>query len=409
MNLIPQPEKWFSFYPQNLTSPEFDNSGELSINLPKSEYSLGKWICNVSILPNKTYTLKATAITSATPLDAWVIISTHKGSGGMEIREHAKVIKYDDGKIDFSITFETGEDIVSTKVELWLKGKNLFAKWNNISLSEAQPLPPRNVSICMTYISPHIKEEKTLENNLNNMLKAIDNAAKYSPDIVVLSEGMYHRESNIKIAEHAESADGEISKIFAQKAKEIKSYLVYNFHERVNNLFYNTSLLFDRNGNQVGKYRKTHLTVSELEKGIVPGDELPVFETDFGKIGLLTCWDQYFPQTTEELVKKGAEIIFVPTAGDAAQKSFARAMDNGIYFATSGVNGTVNGEDDYGWCPSRIISPLGNLLAQTDTHLDSAHCVIDLNKKERSFWLSVGPAKTDSTGCYMFEKNTNIK
>ena len=107
-------------------------------------------------------------------------------------------------------------------------------------------------------------------------------------------------------------------------------------------------------------------------------------------------------------MEQGAEIIFVPTAGEAGQKSFARAMDNGVYFAVSGVNGMVNGEEDYGWCQSRIISPLGNVLANTNEHLQSAHAVIDLNKKERSFWLSVGPAVTDSKGCYRFEKNSNI-
>ena len=235
-------------------------------------------------------------------------------------------------------------------------------------------------------------------------MKALDNTAKYSPDIVLLSEGMYHRAvRDANRCEFSEDKKGAVCQKIAQKARGLNSYVIYNFSEKANNYYYNTSLLFNRKGEMAGKYRKTHLTMSELEDGIVAGNELPVFETDFGTIGMLTCWDQYFPEGAKILRQKGAEIIFVPTAGEGGCKSFARAMDNGVYLVVSGVNGPVNGEDTNGWLPSRIISPLGNLLAQTNEHLNSAHCVIDLNKKEKAFWLSVGPAKTTPKGCYDFE------
>ena len=410
MNLISSSDKWYNFHPENLLQPEFKFGEAVSITLPKEEYSLGKWICDVNIIANKTYKLKVKATTSLTPLDVWVVFSTHKSDGSMQLREHAEKVTEKDGSIFFEATVETDKDTASLKLELWIKGSNASVDFSDISLTEHPPLTERRVSICTTYIDPYLSKPTTLEVNLQNILTALDNTAKHQPDIVLLSEGMYHRAvREVDRAEFSEDENGDVCKKIAQKASELNSYVIYNFSEKVNNYYYNTSLLFNRKGEIVGKYRKTHLTMSELEDGIVAGNELPIFETDFGKIGMITCWDQYFTEAAKILSQKGAEIIFIPTAGEGGCKSFARAMDNGVYVVVSGVNGPVNGEDTNGWLPSRIISPLGNVLAQTGTHLASAHNVIDLNKKEKGFWLSVGPAQTTPKGCYQFEGNRLIK
>ena len=134
---------------------------------------------------------------------------------------------------------------------------------------------------------------------------------------------------------------------------------------------------------------------------MTPGRSFPVFQTDFGTIGILICFDQSFPQTAQKMADNGAEIVFVSSAGDAAEKFSARAMDTGIYFAVCGWNT----ENSYGWKPARVVSPTGEILAQSGTHTIPAVCDIDLNKRIRRHWLSTGAADTQIKGVYRYERN----
>ena len=101
------------------------------------------------------------------------------------------------------------------------------------------------------------------------------------------------------------------------------------------------------------------------------------------------------------IVENGAEIIFVSSAGDAAEQCIARARDTGVYLAVCGMNT----ENIHGWGPARVVSPLGELLAHGGEHAEPVVCEIDLNKKVRRFWLSVGPADSQTRGVYRYEKN----
>jgi predicted amidohydrolase len=74
---------------------------------------------------------------------------------------------------------------------------------------------------------------------------------------------------------------------------------------------------FDRSGNIVGKYRRTHPTVAEMVlKGVTPGDDYPVLETDFGRIGYQICYDNHFPEVARILSFKGAQIVLHPNMAD---------------------------------------------------------------------------------------------
>src|SRR5690606_21644241 len=105
-------------------------------------------------------------------------------------------------------------------------------------------------------------------------------------------------------------------------------------------LFHNTAVLIDRQGKLVGKYRKVHLTIGEGENGLTPGTDYPVYDTDFGRIGLMTCWDNWFSEPARILRLKGAEMLFMPLAGDGDNTHWdvvwkARAIDNGVWMVTS--------------------------------------------------------------------------
>ena len=71
--------------------------------------------------------------------------------------------------------------------------------------------------------------------------------------------------------------------------------------EREGTAIYNTAVLIDRDGLLVGKYRKVNLPYDEFEDGITPGSDYPVFQTDFGKVGMMICWDSQFPDAARAL------------------------------------------------------------------------------------------------------------
>ncbi len=77
-------------------------------------------------------------------------------------------------------------------------------------------------------------------------------------------------------------------------------------------------------------------------------------------------------------------------------------MENGVYVAISGANN----ENSYGFLPTRVIDPLGRVLAQTDENFGFALCEVDLAKRPRRYWMSTGPALSDVHDDYRFEKNS---
>jgi len=134
--------------------------------------------------------------------------------------------------------------------------------------------------------------------------------------------------------------------------------------------YYNTVALIDRKGKVVGKYHKTHLPDGE-EKTVSAGNDLPVFKTDFGTVGMLVCYDLNFPETSLTLALKGAELILWPTMWPSLQPSSfymdtylkGVALFNGVYFVSSCYSKTDPDSDAAG--RSAIVSPTGLILADT--------------------------------------------
>jgi predicted amidohydrolase len=163
--------------------------------------------------------------------------------------------------------------------------------------------------------------------------------------------------------------------------------------------YYNTAVLFDRRGAIVGRYRKTHLPLAEAESGVTPGSDYPVFETDFGTVGILICWDHWFPETARILRTRGAEIILISTIGDAPLQSMARAADNAIPVVVAGADGKT---------PSRIIDAEGSIIGEIASDGDDV-CVreIDLDQRRLRHWLSVGTADGDPHNLLLKERRTD--
>jgi predicted amidohydrolase len=126
----------------------------------------------------------------------------------------------------------------------------------------------------------------------------------------------------------------------------------------------------------VGKYRKVYIPREELEGGITAGDAYPVFETDFGRIGLMICWDVQYADPARGLALRGAELILMPIWGGSQLLGRARAMENHVFLASSGY--------DY---PAAIVAPDGEVLAQQETDGTLAVAEIDLEKRYADKWL----------------------
>ena len=100
-------------------------------------------------------------------------------------------------------------------------------------------------------------------------------------------------------------------------------------------MIYNVAVLLGPDGTLLGKYRKTCLPRNEAAAGITPGEDYPVFETKFGKVGMMICYDGFFPEVARELANSGAEVIAWPVWGCNPDLAPARACENHVYLVSS--------------------------------------------------------------------------
>ncbi len=404
-NLLPiiSSDKWSTFVPNGKNVVLFEKSKfnlTLNTTLSSSTYGLGKWITEVNVKPG-WYDFSVSCISDSTPHDLYVIYTTLNGDK-VQIREHAENCELRDGRYYFSDKIEVAEGCNKVRIELWLKGRYANVRWFAPSLIPANPPTPRVIRVANAFLeSIH---GRTLDGNKERILKAIDRAAAVKPDIITLSESMYHFGTGVSAPDAALSVNDPFIAQIREKAKEYSAYIIFNLCLKEGVEYFNASLLINRGGDIVGIQRKTHLTVTEYECGLTPGDGYEVFETDFGIIGMQICWDHYFANPEEALNEKGAEIVFVSSIGDANEKSVARAMDSGVYYVICGHHN----ENAHGWGASRIIDPLGRIVAHSDNENEVVYADIDLNKKIRRGGLSLGAPKTSVKATYKFERHPII-
>ncbi len=199
----------------------------------------------------------------------------------------------------------------------------------------------------------HAKVRPQSEAHFNKLLGLFEQAGRMGADIVCGPENMHGtgpyglhidvtdpETGEILFLSLATPVPGPLTDRVADIARRYKMYIIAPICEREQDKVYNTSVIFDREGNILGKYRKTVLPVMETW-GYSTGDEYPVFETDFATIAIATCWEIRFPEITTIYALKGADIIFNPTMGRensgpslaSAPRYLTRAMDNYIYIA----------------------------------------------------------------------------
>ncbi len=152
----------------------------------------------------------------------------------------------------------------------------------------------------------------------------------------------------------------------------------------------NVTFLLDRQGREVGRYAKAHLPPGEAARGVVPGDALPVFELDFARVGVLVCYDLYFPEAARGMALAGAEVLFHPTRimNAPSEKAFealclARAVENVCWFAASSFAPPPPFEYGTWQARSFVADPYGAILAEVGREPGVALAAIDLDLRER--------------------------
>lgn len=201
----------------------------------------------------------------------------------------------------------------------------------------------------------------------DNLLNLAEHCYDEGADLVFFPEAYQHtQQRDIKMhPDELTQAALEFKSKCAELAKKYHAYIVPWDYEIDDGKCYNISYILDREGNEIGKYRKVHLPYSEAVGGIANGCEYPVFDLDFGKVGIMICFDNYFPETARILGNKGAELVLYPLYGDTLipqweLKMRARAIDNSMYIASCQLS---HGSDI---AYTGIVNPNGDVIARID-------------------------------------------
>lgn len=416
-NLVPAPVQssqaaggaWRTWSPRAELAPKAtiqSDQGEPTLALQSTRFeSYGQWVTQVNgIEAGKFYRFEAlhrSAGVESDVVSVIAILTWWRGPGetGEIQRDYAEegAINGGWGRSLRLVQAPAGAKSVSLQLGLrWTRGGSV--QWKRITLTEVPAPAPRKARIATTYYRP--SGQPTIEANTRAMAEILDATGRERPDLVVFSENLVDRGVRVPLAEKAETIPGPLTKMLSEKARAYHTYVVTTLHERDGDLFYNTAVLIDREGRLMGKYRKVHLAMSEADAGLTPGSEYPTFDTDLGRIGLLTCWDNWFSESARILRLKGAGMVLIPLAGDGVPAHFnaimrARAMDNGVYLISSA---TVMEHQ------SLIVNPAGEILASADKDGKFALAEIDLNEEWRVRYLSVSQGLGEARSLYLKER-----
>jgi len=283
------------------------------------------------------------------------------------------------------------------KVLVFAFGDSASRPTFTLKQTTAAPQPPRTVRMAVAL--QQTPARATLEANRQIMIETIAAAGTNNVDLLCLSENFIDRNVEQPLEERAFALDSPFLQPVRTAIQQAKLYCSFALHEREGKKIYTTAVLIGPDGMLIGRYRKRHLTLSELEAGVTRGTESPVFQTPLGKIGMAICWDVWFPDTIPDLAAQGAEIVCFPLAGDPDQPHYdhgwrTRAIDSGIVLLASVTKNCAPKT------PSRIVTPDGEVRAETLAPNGLAWADIAMPQHFDIYWLSVGPYWSDRINVY---------
>ncbi len=240
---------------------------------------------------------------------------------------------------------------------------------------------------------------QTVEGNRQRVIDLLQMGLRLKPDLVCLPETFTIPGVPFEsLAELAEPLPGPTTDAVRRLAREHHSYVICPIITCREGVYWNTAVVIDRAGELLGLYDKVHPVTSSFdytvfESGITPGSRAPVFDLDFGRIGIQICFDIQFPETWAELARQGARLVIWPSAYNGGFPLQAYAWLHHYYVASAVMTEK-----------SRIIDPLGVIRAETDPQmnviwrdvsLDYAVCHYDFNYSIPDRILKAYPGRVD--------------
>jgi len=248
------------------------------------------------------------------------------------------------------------------------------------------------------------------DENMAKSIKAIREAAQKGAQLVVLQElhrSLYFCQTeDVDVFDLAETIPGPSSNTLGELAKELNIVIVASlFEKRATGLYHNTAVVLEKDGSIAGKYRKMHIPddPSFYEKFyFTPGDlGFEPIQTSVGKLGVLVCWDQWFPEAARLMAMAGAELLIYPTAigwdpnddqNEQTRQKDAWVISQRAHAVANGVpviscNRVGHESDPSGhssgiqfWGNSFIAGPQGEFLAQAN-NIDEQILVVEVDQK----------------------------
>jgi predicted amidohydrolase len=246
--------------------------------------------------------------------------------------------------------------------------------WDDIAFDEIPDPGSRQVTIATINLYP--RGTASPEKSVKLFIENIEQSIKQRTDLIVLPEAINVVGTGKGDADVAEPIPGPTTAQLGEVAKRRKTYIVAGVYEREGHTVYNAAVLLDREGTLIGKYRKVYLPREEIEAGMTPGNDYPVFQTDFGRVGMMICWDVQYADPARALAMRGAEIILLPIWGGSVLIEKARAYENHVFLVTSAYD-----------THTQIIDPNGEVVVESPKLGTPAIATIDLNRRYVDEWL----------------------
>ena len=265
--------------------------------------------------------------------------------------------------------------------------------------------------------------------NVNRLGEKVRILASQGAQLVVLQElhnSLYFCQTeNVDLFDLAESIPGSSTAFYSNLARETGIVLVTSlFEKRAPGLYHNTAVVFDKDGSMAGKYRKMHIPddPAYYEKFyFTPGDlGFRPIDTSIGKLGVLVCWDQWYPEAARLMALAGAELLLYPTAigwdpedvqdeknrqRDAWVLSHrGHAVANGVPVLSCnrvGHEASPLGASGINfWGNSHVLGPQGEFIAEAGTDATLLVCEVDLQRSEhvRRIWPFLRDRRIDAYG-----------
>ncbi len=359
----------------------FEGTATLALSGDGKAYVNGCWSLDTEVIPGKSYEFRTCFRPTKVEIPNRNILAriVWLGKDGKQVAnpEYPRTLRERTGE-NWNIiqqSYKVPVEAVIAKLELvyrWDADGTVF--FSEATFREVPETKSRMVNLATVHFRPQYPASP--RENLNLFAAYIIEAADKNADIVCLPEGITLVGTGNSYSEVSEPIPGPSTAFLGKIARQHHIYIVAGLLEREGPAIYNTAVLLDNSGNLAGKYRKVALPREEIQGGVTPGGTYPVFDTEFGRIGMMICWDSQFPEVARHLSMNGAEVIFLPIWGGNQTLVSARAIENQVFLVSSSFD-----------MKSGVFDLEGEIIAEANDLEPVVVVEVDLNTQLLWPWL----------------------